>query len=186
MHQLVSLTLLTSATIFLISPKLDPALKAEVEARVPIVEKWAADPVVLDAVREANRNPRSLEEIARIDREWQAAVGVDAFIRSVLEQPASARLRELRESNPELHEAFVTDELGANVAATNKTSDFYQGDEDKFQEAFNGRKGGLHMGKLALDESSQAYTIQIGVPVRDQGQVIGVLVVAVNVEKLKK
>lgn len=166
--------------------KADPGLQAEVRARTAIVERWASDPVIVRAVRAANENLRSMSEIQLIDERWQRTSGVDDFIRSIIDHTAAKRLRELRAPNPELQEAFVTDQMGANVATTNKTSDFYQGDEDKFREAYNEGAGAVHIGSVVRDESIQSYSVQIGVPVMDDGQAIGVLVVTVNAEKLKR
>lgn len=166
--------------------KADFELQAEVEARTTIVEQWAADPVVVDAVRDANAKVRSMREIELIDTRWQETPGVDDFIQSILDHPAATRLRELRSSHPELQEAFLTDRMGANVASTNKTSDFYQGDEDKFVDAYHDGAGALHIGKISRDESIQSFSVQIGVPVMDEGKAIGVLVVTVNAEKLKR
>jgi hypothetical protein len=168
------------------SPKLDPALSAQLKARVAVVQQWASDPIVVQAVREANRNPRTMEEIETINRAWEAATGVTEFMRTLIDHPAARRLKELRSSSPEIQEAFLTDELGANVAITNKTSDFYQGDEVQFLEAFNQGKGGVHIGELSLDESIHSYSIHVGVPIVDQERAIGVLLAAVNVEKLKQ
>ena len=126
-----------------------------------------------------------MAEIELIDAQWQETHGVDDFIRAIIEHPAAARLRELRSANPELQEAFVTDRLGANIATTNKTSDFYKGDEAKFAEAYNDGDGAVHIGKISHDESIQSFSMQIAVPVMDDGQAIGVLVVTVNAEKLK-
>ena len=167
------------------APKLDPALEAKVRTRAAIVTEWASDPIVVEAVKEANARPLGMDEIERIDAKWQATRGVDEFIRGLIDHPAAVRLRELRESHPELQEAFVTDARGANVACTNKTSDFYQGDEAKFVEAFADGKGGFHLGELVRDESIQSYSITLGVPVMDGDVAIGVLDVTVNVEKLK-
>ncbi|MGH9323523.1 MAG: PDC sensor domain-containing protein [Vicinamibacteria bacterium] len=173
-------------TIAIASQKIDPAVEAEVQGRVAEVQGWAADPTIVAAVLEADGNLRSMDEIEEIDRDWQAATGVTDFMRTLINHPASERLRELRSSDPALQEIFATDQLGALVAATNKTSDFYQGDEEKFHEAFAEGKGGIHIGKLALDESIQSYSIPIGVPVLDQGKAIGVLVATLNVQKLKR
>jgi hypothetical protein len=178
--------LLVLASLLPAGPKLDPALQAQVEARVSVVRQWASDPIVVQAVREANARPRSMDEIEGINREWEEATGVTEFMRSLIEHPAARRLKELRSSSPEIQEAFLTDALGANVAITNKTSDFYQGDEAQYLEAFDQGKGGVHIGELSLDESIHSYSIHVGVPVLDQGQPIGVLLAAVNVEKLKR
>lgn len=180
-HVLVAVLLL-----FPFGPKLDPELAAQVQERVSVVQQWAADPVVVQAVRDANANPRTMNEIESVDREWKGATGVTPFMRSLIDHPAARRLKELRSSSPEIQEAFLTDALGANVAITNKTSDFYQGDEVQYLESFNQGKGGVHIGELSLDESIHSYSIHVGVPVLDQGKVIGVLLAAVNVEKLKR
>ena len=182
----IASVLLAITSLFPTGPKLDPALQAEVEARVTVVRTWAADPIVVHAVREANASPRSMDEIETLTREWEEATGVTEFMRSLIENTAARRLKELRSSNPEIQEAFLTDAIGANVAITNKTSDFYQGDEVQYLEAFNQGKGGVHIGDLSLDESIHSYSIHVGVPVLDEGKPIGVLLAAVNVEKLKR
>jgi len=182
----IASVLLAITSLFPTGPKLDPALQAEVEARVTVVRTWAADPIVVQAVREANASPRSMDEIETLNREWEEATGVTEFMRTLIDHPAAQRLKELRSGNPEIQEAFLTDAIGANVAITNKTSDFYQGDEVQYLEAFNQGKGGVHIGELSLDESIHSYSIHVGVPVLDQGKPIGVLLVAVNVEKLKR
>jgi hypothetical protein len=182
----VASVLLAVTSLFSASAKLDPAVQAQVEARIAVVQQWASDPIVVQAVRDANASPRAMDEIAAIDREWEAATGVTPFMRTLIEHPAARRLKELRSSSPEIQEAFLTDALGANVAITNKTSDFYQGDEAQYLDAFNQGKGGVHVGELSLDESIHSYSIHVGVPVLDEGKPIGVLLAAVNVEKLKR
>jgi hypothetical protein len=171
--------------LFAFGPKLDPEIAAQVQERISVVRQWAADPIVVQAARDATANPRTMKEIETVDGEWTAATGVTPFMRSLIEHPAARRLKELRASNPEIQEAFLTDAMGVNVAITNKTSDFYQGDEVQYLEAFNQGKGGVHVGELSLDESIHSYSIHVGVPVLDEGKVIGVLLAAVNVEKLK-
>jgi hypothetical protein len=167
-------------------PKLDPETRTAVEARIEVLRTWASDPIVVQAVRTANAHPRSKEEIDALDRAWEESTSVTSFMRTLIEHPAAQRLKELRTSSPELQEAFLTDALGANVAITNKTSDFFQGDEPQYLDAFNGGKGGMHVGELSLDESIHSYSVHIGVPVLDGGKAIGVLLAAVNVEKLRR
>lgn len=43
--------------------------------------------------------------------------------------------------SPEYAEIFVMDNQGANVAMSDKTSDYWQGDEDKFVRSFAGGEG---------------------------------------------
>ncbi len=161
-------------------------LDTAIHARVAIAQSWAADPAIVQSVREANEHLRTMAEIEALDAKWMKTVGVDDFMHRIIDHPAAERLRQLRSSNPELREAILTDRLGANVASTNKTSDFYQGDEEKFRKAFDEGKGGVYVGSIYRDESVQSYSVPIGVPVLDEGRTIGVLIVTLSVEKLKR
>ena len=106
-------------------------------------------------------------------------------MRSLMTSPCAERLRTLRANLPEIAEAFVTDGLGANVAMTNKTSDFWQGDEAKFTRAMSGNRRSYHIDPVRFDESIQAYAVQIALPIFGGQAPIGVLVVTLNLEKLE-
>ena len=162
------------------------AIEADVRGRVPVLRQWAADPTIVASVRRANRQARSMGAIREIDRRWQSTSGVDEFMRSILTNAGAERLRALRSRMPEITEAFVTDRLGANVSMTNKTSDFWQGDEDKFKRTVSAGPDGHHIEPVGFDESIQAYAVQICVPVPDGGSVIGVLVATLNLERLER
>jgi hypothetical protein len=68
---------------------------------------------------------------------------------------------------------------------TNKTSDYWQGDEAKWQESFKDGAGAVHAGGVEFDESSQDYLVQISVPVMDSGKAIGALTIGVNLDFLE-
>lgn len=175
------LSLLTLASAAMQGP---PAIADEIQKRVAIVRQWARDPVVIATVVRANAETLSASAIETRDRVWQATAGVDPFMQDLLDAACSARLRELSARTPELGEAFVTDRRGANVAMTRKTSDYWQGDEDKFERAFTGRLDAYHIDPVQFDESIQAYAVQIAVPVAARGAAVGVLVVTVNLERI--
>lgn len=160
-------------------------LKAEIRKRVPIVQRWAADPTVVATVRRANAQSPTMRDVEQLDQRWRATSGTDSFMRGLLDNACSERLRSLGSRTPELGEAFVTDRLGANVAMTQKTSDYWQGDETKFKAAFTNRTGAFHIGPVIFDESIQAYAVQVSVPVLDADTAIGVLVVTLNLERMQ-
>ena len=64
-------------------------------------------------------------------------------------------------------EAFVCGNQGAVVGEYPRTSDYWQGDERKFTNCFQGGVGRLYVGDLKFDESTQSNAIQISVPVMD-------------------
>jgi len=77
------------------------------------------------------------------------------------------------------------DNQGANVAITDKTSDYWQGDEPKFTEAYNKGSGAIHISDVNFDDSTQAYLVHVSVPVMDGKKTIGVITFGVNVNKIE-
>lgn len=143
----------------------------------------AQDPALIAAVRAQNALQRTLTDIQAADAAWMATPGISAAMRPLLDSPVAANLRAARATVPALSEAFVMDLLGANVAMTDKTSDFWQGDEAKFTACI--KDGGqIWVGKVEFDESSQSYSVQVSLPVIDGGVVIGAVCFGLDVEQL--
>lgn len=141
------------------------------------------DPVIVAAVKAQNAAGRTLDEVKALDARWQATAGVADFMKALMDSPAGKQLTEWRKSHAYASEIFVMDKLGANVAQTDKTSDYWQGDEAKFTECFKGT-GEIFLGKMEFDESSQTYSIQVSVPVLDGDALIGAICIGVDVEKV--
>jgi len=79
-------------------------------------------------------------------------------------------------------EIFVTNEFGANVAQTGKTSDYRQDDETWWQEA---KRNGVYLSESGFDESANVYSSDIAVKILDrEGRFIGVLKSVVNIESI--
>lgn len=152
---------------------------------VPDLQKWGEDHVIVEAVAERNAKGDSLDAVKARDKAWIATAGVDDFMRSLLESPVAKHLKALEASKPYFTEVFVMDNQGANVAMTNKTSDYWQGDEAKFTQSYAGGRGEAHVGKVEFDESAQAYLVQISVPVMRDGQAIGAITIGVNLDELE-
>ncbi|MFZ6032099.1 MAG: PDC sensor domain-containing protein [Melioribacter sp.] len=146
--------------------------------------KYANSSVVVSTVEAQNNKNLSLAKIKQIDDEWQNTSGLNDIMKSILNNECSAYLKDLVKKHPYLVEIFVTDNKGANVAMSNKTSDYWQGDEDKFTKCFNDGRGKIHYGKLSFDESVQTYVIQVSVPVVKGGTAIGTVTFGVDTGKL--
>lgn len=156
-----------------------------VNSLVTTLTEWGKNPVLVSAVKAENAKGKSLADIQAKDKQWMAVTGVDDFMSALMSNAAAKELKKLEQSKPYYMEVFLMDNQGANVAMTNKTSDYWQGDEAKFKESFNGGKGAVHVSKVKFDESSQAYLVQISVPVLDGVNVIGAITVGVNLDDLE-
>ncbi len=155
------------------------------------VSGWASDALLIEAVRVQNERTGGLtaDEIDALDQRWRGEVGASdtPTIDQVLGNAASDFLRErVAASGGVISEVFVMDAQGLNVAASDVTSDYWQGDEAKFQETFGVGPEAVHVSDVELDESTQTYQSQISVTLVDPQTKapVGAVTVGVNPEGL--
>jgi hypothetical protein len=153
---------------------------------------WAADPAIVAAVRAQNAAHASLTQadIDAMDGTWRAEVGASAapLIASVMEREESSWLRERKTAAAGLiTEVFVMDNRGLNVAQSDVTSDYWQGDEPKWQETFGAGPGAMHLSEVELDESTQTYQSQVSLTVVDpeSGAAIGAITFGIDLTLLQ-
>ena len=145
------------------------------------IKKWLETPVVIDAVKTQNEVHTSIsqEDINALDQKWRA--GDTHLIETVMSNELSSYLAKIKEDSEGLYtEIFVIDNKGLNVGQSDLTTDYWQGDEAKWQETFSAGIDAMHITDVEEDESSQTYQIQISIPVVDNGNVIGTVTVGVN------
>lgn len=121
-------------------------------------------------------------QINSFDQQWVNAADSDELIQLRLTNEAASELIEYKNTFPDHVEMLATDRYGALVAATGRTSDFYQGDEEWWQKAWNNGQGGTYIGQPTFDESSNTVSIISAVPLTghneagaEADEVIGVL-----------
>ncbi len=141
--------------------------------------KLANSPVIINSVREQNEKDIPLKEIKAIDREWIAGEQ-NEFAKSLQENAVGKYLREIVEESILYVEAFLCDKKGAIVGLFPITTDYWQGDENKFIESYGNGKGRIIFNPLSFDESTKTYSIQISIPVNDWNNTIGVLIVGIK------
>lgn len=143
------------------------------------------DPVVVKAVKAENSKQKTLVQIKEMDEKWKAHAGIADYMKAIMDSECGKHLRAIQNSAPYYAEIFVMDNQGANVAMTDKTSDYWQGDETKFKKSFNGGAGSVFVDEVEFDDSAQAYLVQVSVPVKDGGNVIGAITFGIDVDKIQ-
>jgi hypothetical protein len=68
------------------------------------------------------------------------------------------------------------------VCVSRETSDYWQGDEDKWKKTFVEGKA-VFVDEPAFDQSSATYAVQLSVPVSEQNRRIGALTLTLKVRK---
>jgi hypothetical protein len=180
-------------TIFAVSP-----VSAEEAAHVgPVkeyidasVKAWASDPAIINAIKAQNAANANLSQadIDALDQKWRAEVEADAhpMIDGVLSNAASEFLKaKQEESGGTITEVFVMDAKGLNVGQSATTSDYWQGDEGKFQKSFGAGAGAVFVDEAEKDESTQMLQSQASMTIVDEsGAPIGAITIGVNLDKL--
>lgn len=152
----------------------------QVRGAVNVLETLARTPFLIDAVKDANlqRSMLSADEIKNLDEAWVSdSPEVQELVNEVKNNELSQYLLDFIRNNPAEVEVFITDINGLNVSMTDRTSDFLQKDEGWWQAAYANGNGQTYIGEVEYDESSKAYAMNLGVPVRDPDtqKVIGIL-----------
>ena len=150
---------------------------------------WLNNSTVIAQVKAQNSRHASLsqDEIIALDKQWRAETSASSqpLISGVLGNELSAYLAEVKENSAGVYtEIFVMDNKGVNVGQSDVTSDYWQGDEAKWQKTYQMGADSIHVGEIELDESSQQFQSQVSMPVVDAGQVIGAVTVGINVDAL--
>ncbi len=155
-------------------------------SKITGVNQLAKQVRFISAVKKQNAMGLSLDEIKKRDQQWMQD-GADSELKISMGSSDIGKFLSnvIKKNSEKYNEMFLTDNQGANVAAYPLTSDYWQGDEAKFIEAFNNGDGKIYIGKLEFDESTKVNAIQISVPVKYGAKAIGVLVIGVKVDHIE-
>ena len=150
----------------------------------------ASDPGLVQAIADQNAVTSGYDDakIDALDKQWRAEVdaGSKPLIDATLATAVSKALAAAMDASGGLiTEIFATDAKGLNVAQATMTSDYWQGDEDKFAQVFPKGADGLFISDVEQDESTQTYQCQVSITVTDaSGTPIGTITAGVDVGKL--
>jgi len=147
--------------------------------------QWSNDTIIVNAIKTENSKGKTLQQIKNMDKKWQSTPGVADFMKVLIDSECGKYLKEIQKKYPYIEEIIVMDKMGANVAITEKTSDYWQGDEDKFIKSFDNGKGNIHISDVNFDTSTQVYMVQVSFPVRDENKIIGAITIGVDVDKIQ-
>jgi hypothetical protein len=169
---------------------------AEIQAKADTytkteVAKWVADADVVAALNAANSANAAYDQgkIDELDKQWRAEVGAAAhpLIDQVMASSASAKAKSWCEgAGGVVTEVIIMDNKGLNVGICDATSDYWQGDEPKYQNTFPKGAGSVFVDEVEQDSSTQKFQVQSSMTVVDpaSGQPIGVVTVGLDAEGL--
>jgi len=139
------------------------------------------------AVREAYNNQpdeqRFADQIQTIEQEWPAMNRSNSkLLDQILGNPASRFLNEYNRTSANFRELLVADRFGRLVAASGKTTDYFQADEKWWRVGFLEGTGQVYVSDVQYDDSVGVYSIELAEPIRDEstGTVLGIIKAVVD------
>jgi hypothetical protein len=165
-----------------------PQLQRYLDERV---RPFLNDPLIISSIREQNAAHASLTqaEIDTLDLQWraEARAGGGPLIDASMGRDISRFLIERQAASEGLiAELFIMDDKGLNVGQSEPTSDYWQGDEAKWQKTFLVGPEAVFIDDIDFDDSSGMFLTQVNASIADPdtGEVIGAVTVGVNIEAL--
>jgi len=164
-------------------------LKQLLGKKIELLKNLATNPQIIEIIKRFNEKNQeiSISDILKDDKKWKETKGIDDFIKPFIINECAQFLVEFQEQYDEFPEIFITDENGLIVGETNKTSDYYQADEQWWIKAYNNGIGRIYFGEIEYDESAHAEAISIYIPVMDSqyNKAIGVIKAVCDITAIK-
>lgn len=160
--------------------RITPEMQAALDKQAQVIAQWAANPVLVAAVKAQNaKGP--LPGVT--NAQWRKTSPDIPLIQAFQKNAAGVWLaKKIAASNGLFREAFLSAAQGEKVAFAEKPTQYIHKGEPKFDTAM---KGHPWQGKPEWDKSSGSHSVQLTTPVLDRGKPIGVLAVGVSMKALK-
>ena len=168
-----------AATAMASAETISAAVQSKIDAKIKDIATWAADPVIVDAVRAHNASTPP-DQAALNQEKWHALTVLDPLVRGFTKNPAAQLLKSKKDDV--VTEAFLSDAAGLKVAFIAKTTNWSHKGKPKHDQPMAGK---VWQGEVEVDESTGQQQVQVSVPVLDGGKPIGSLVVGLSVTKLQ-
>lgn len=98
--------------------------------------------------------PLTAAQIGGMEAAWPTLSSRDKGLAQILGNDLSEHWKSVRKNHPRFSEVMITDRSGRLIAATGKTSDYFQADEDWWKACYAEGKGRPLISRLGRDESA--------------------------------
>jgi hypothetical protein len=166
---------------------MDAHQKAAHDYVVAKVKPWLSDKVLVDAINARNAETSKIKtaQLDQMDIDWIKRSD-KKLIDSRMHNAASDFLRAKRDaSKGAILEMFIFDKKGLNVAQTNMTGDFMQGDEAKYWKSYGAGPDAIFVDDVGPD-GGKPHVGDVSVTIKDPktGKKIGAITVTLDTDKL--
>ncbi len=161
-----------------VTPKMQPRIDAYKKQAVA----WAADPLIVKAVRESNaKGPIPTMGNAK----WRDLKENDPVVKELVDNPAGQLMTKWMNADAKgINKIVLSGDKSHRVAFTSMPAIYIGKGKPNFDASMNDGKV-WQQGESKPDPSTNIDSVQISAPVMDGGKVIGVLLVALTAAALQ-
>ena len=160
---------------------------------VETLRKQLQQPVTILSVAASNKRHEGVQqaEIDKLDEAWKTEAKSDdqPLIAEILSSPLSSYLLYIQAKSAGLFtEIFIMDKFGLNVGQSSVTSDYWQGDEDKFQKTFQVGPDAVFIDEPEFDDNTKTWRAQVNLTIVDPESKasIGAATAEINLTELQR
>jgi hypothetical protein len=160
---------------------------------IAAVKKLLVQPVTVISIGASNDGHAKIDQggIDALDKEWKAESKTEKqpLIAEMLSSPLSNYLLYLQAQSAGLYtEMFVMDDKGLNVGQSSVTSDYWQGDEAKYQKTFQVGADATFIDEPEFNDDTGTWRAQLNFTVIDpaSGKPIGAATIEMNLTELER
>ncbi|UJW74632.1 hypothetical protein [Rhizobium sp. SL42] len=189
---LAAAALMLSAASTVAEPAKPDVQKMITPAVIEEMRQWIDTEIVRVSVgaQNAAKSDLAQEKIDELDKMWRAEqeAADKPLIAATLSNPLSVYLARMQGRSLGLYaEIFIMDQNGLNVGQSSITSDFWQGDEDKFQKTYDVADDALFIDEAEWDDEAKIWRSQVSFTLTDTNKAkIGAVTVEVNLTELQR
>jgi hypothetical protein len=160
---------------------------------VATLRKQLQQPVTILSVASSNKHHENVQqaEIDKLDEAWKKEAKSDdqPLIAEILSSPLSSYLLYTQAKSAGLFtEIFIMDKFGLNVGQSSVTSDYWQGDEDKFQKTFQVGPEAVFIDEPEYHDETKTWRVQVNLTIVDPESkaAIGAATAEINLTELQR
>jgi hypothetical protein len=160
---------------------------------VAALRQQLQQPVTILSVTSSNKHHEGVQqpEIDKLDEAWKTEAKSDdqPLIAEILSSPLSSYLLYTQAKSAGLFtEIFIMDKFGLNVGQSSVTSDYWQGDEGKFQKTFEVAPDAVFIDEPEYDDNTKTWRVQVNLTIVDPESkaAIGAATAEINLTELER
>ena len=164
-----------------IAADITPKMQLKIDAYKKHSAVWAADPAIVNAVKDANaKGPINGMGNAK----WRELKETDSIVNAFVSSATGQLLTKWMNGDAKgINKIVLSGNKSQRVAFTSMPAIYIGKGKPNFDEAFEGKL--WHQGESKPDPSTNIDTVQIAAPVKDGSEVIGVLLVSLTATSLQ-